>query len=305
MSAPSIAPSIFDLNSLTALKRRTKENDPAALTAAAQQFEAMFLQMVLKSMRDALPQGGLFDSDQSRLYQSLLDQQMGQVLATQGRGTGLAAMIEKQLSRTTVTEAEEFPDGLPLEGTGVAWPLVAARAASATRKAVSAYAASGTAANLSPSASEFLQQVWPHAVEASRSTGIPAEFMVAQAALETGWGKSMPRRADGQPSYNLFGIKAGSSWTGATVAANTTEYQDGVAQQQVERFRAYGSYAESFQDYARLMNNNPRYAGVLAATDARSFAQAMQRAGYATDPEYADKIERIIAGATMKAASAS
>ena len=143
---------------------------------------------------------------------------------------------------------------------------------------------------------EFVNRVWPYAYEASISTGIPAQFMVAQAALETGWGKSEPRTASGRPSFNLFGIKAGKSWSGAVVEASTTEIIDGQPQRQVERFRAYNSYAEAFNDYARLLTSNPSYSAVLGNQDAAGFARALQQAGYATDPMYAAKLERIIGG---------
>lgn len=319
MTAPATTPSIFDASGLAALKRQTKANDPAALKAAAQQFEALFLQMVLKSMRDASPREGLFDSEQTRLYESLLDQQMGQVLATKG-GAGLAAVIEKQLARATSAEPVGFEAGLPLRTPATAYPLhrafqalplpsgdaaglplpVAPSIPIPTRPAVSPGPA--IAPGATPAASEFVGKLLPQALEASRATGIPAEFLVAQAALETGWGRAEPRRADGQPSYNVFGIKAGRNWTGATVEAATTEYVDGVAQQRIERFRAYGSYAEACQDYASLLAGNPRYAAVLGSVDAGRFAQNLQRAGYATDPAYAAKLERIINGQTLKAA---
>lgn len=253
MNATDITPSIFDQSALANIKRQVRSNDPAALKAAAQQFEAMFLQMVLKSMRDATPKEGLFDNDQTRLYEALLDQQMSQVLAAKG-GTGLAKIIESQLSRHATNGESE-----PVSG-----------------------------------AAGFIEKMMPHAAEASRASGIPARFIVGQAALETGWGRAEPRGADGQPSYNLFGIKAGSNWTGPTVEATTTEYVDGVAQKRVERFRAYGSYAEAFRDYANLLGGNPRYAAALASSDAAGFAQGLARAGYATDPAYAEKLTRII-----------
>ena len=125
--------------------------------------------------------------------------------------------------------------------------------------------------------------------------------MVAQAALETGWGKSEPRGPNGRPSFNLFGIKAGRSWSGPVVEASTTEIVDGQPQRQVERFRAYASYAEAFNDYARLLTANPRYAAVLGNQDAGGFARALQQAGYATDPMYAAKLERIIGGSVLRA----
>jgi peptidoglycan hydrolase FlgJ len=320
MNSATITPSIFDTGGLAALKRQTKANDPAALKAAAQQFEALFLQMVLKSMRDASPREGMFDSEQTRLYESLLDQQMGQVMASKG-GTGLAALIEKQLARSATNGASDpvdFEHGLPLPTSAASLSLSLSQAARASRlptqdllgvpvsasppvNAVTAPAAPPPA-DTTPAAGDFIGKVWPHALDAGRSTGIPAEFLVAQAALETGWGRSEPRRADGQPSYNVFGIKAGRNWTGATVEANTTEVVGGVARQQVERFRAYGSYAEAFRDYANLLSANPRYAAVLGSTDASGFAQGLQRAGYATDPAYAAKLERIINGQTLRTA---
>jgi flagellar protein FlgJ len=152
------------------------------------------------------------------------------------------------------------------------------------------------------SAKDFVTQVWPHAVEASRSTGIPPQFLVAHSALESGWGKSEIRRPDGSGAHNLFGIKAGKNWTGDTVDTVTTEYIDGKPQQVVEKFRAYGSYAEAFRDYASLLRNNPRYGGVIGSQDGTEFARQLQQAGYATDPMYADKLSRIINGPTLRQA---
>jgi peptidoglycan hydrolase FlgJ len=274
-STSLITPSIFDASGLAAIKRQVRSDDPAALKAVAQQFEALFLQMVLKSMRDATPKEGLFDSDQTRLYESLLDQQMSQVLAAKG-GTGLAKVIESQLSR----------DAIPAD--------VLERASDAGVAAAATPAP--LAAPVQPSATSrgFVEKMMPHAADASRTSGIPARYMLGQAALETGWGRSELRGADGQPSHNVFGIKAGSDWKGATVDASTTEYVDGVAQQRTERFRAYGSYAEAFQDYANLLSGSPRYSAAVASTDAAGFARALGRAGYAPDPAYADKLTRVI-----------
>ena len=157
---------------------------------------------------------------------------------------------------------------------------------------------------VSQPARDFVAEVWPHAVEASRKTGIPPQFMVAQAALETGWGQKQLRNPDGSPSHNLFNIKAGSAWKGDTVAREVTEYANGQAYTEQSRFRAYGSYAESFRDYASLMTRSPRYADVLGQTDPAAFARSLQDAGYATDPMYADKLTRIIGGNTLRHALA-
>lgn len=313
-------PNIFDVGSLTTLKRQVKDGDPQALKAAARQFEALFLQMVLKSMRDATPHDGPFDSEQTRMYESLLDQQMVQVLGTKNGGTGLAAMIEKQLLRQN-EEPQQIEGSLPLSSPTRSLPfspqgkIPLQRQSNledlpgsgsqlapnpALRGTPAAAAAGGADVNSNAAVREFANRLWPAAAETARATGIPAHFMVAQAALETGWGKSEPRRADGSPSYNVFGIKAGQNWQGPVAEANTTEYVNGVAQKQVERFRAYGSYAEAFRDYSNLLAANPRYAGVLGTQDAASFARGLQRAGYATDPMYSAKLERIIGGSTLR-----
>ncbi len=308
----------LDVNGLTDLKRQVRENSPQGLKAVAQQFEALFLQMVLKSMRDATPHEGMFDSDQSRMYESLLDQQLAQVLSAKGGGVGLAAMIEKQLSRqpqepgalgdlSLVAPQSAFPlsvRDLALE-TGVdrsnaATETIAASIDSVGKTQFSSVTPGATTHLVAPTPREFVNRIWPYAYEVSQLTGVPAHFMVAQAALETGWGKSEPRLADGRASFNLFGVKAGKSWTGAMVEATTSEFVNGIEQKQTERFRAYGSYAEAFSDYASLLTANPRYAAVLGNQNAAQFARGLQQAGYATDPMYATKLERIIAGNILR-----
>jgi flagellar protein FlgJ len=316
----AVTPNVFDANGLTALKSKVKGGDPKALKAAAQQFEALFLQMVLKSMRDASPRDGLFDSDQSRMYESLLDQQMAQVLGGKSGGTGLAAMIEKQLLRQHV-EPQPFDGPLPLappvpsfslpqkrmiplapDMNGAGFPLLGSPPARSVSGSGSAIDPASSGDGPGATVREITARLWPAATEASRATGIPAHFMVAQAALETGWGRSEPRHADGSSSFNVFGIKAGRNWQGPVVESTTTEYIGGVAQKQVERFRAYGSYAEAFRDYASMLSASPRYASVMGTQDAASFARGLQRAGYATDPMYATKLERIIGGTTLRQA---
>lgn len=321
-AAAGINPNVFDVNNLAALKRQVKDGDPKSMKAAAQQFEALFLQMVLKSMRDATPREDLFNSEQTRMYESLLDQQLVQVLGAKGGGTGLAAMIEKQLLKQNL-EPQAFDGPLPLSpptrsirfpvGGMIPLPREPMQAPQAPQQGLTpglrgaspissaTDPAQGGDVAASPAAvREFANRLWPAATEAARSTGVPAHFMVAQAALETGWGKSELRRADGSPSFNVFGVKAGRAWQGPVVEATTTEYVDGVAQRQVERFRAYASYAEAFRDYSNLLSANPRYASVLGTQDAASFARGLQRAGFATDPMYAAKLERIIGGTTLR-----
>lgn len=295
MNAVAVDPSIFDTGSLASIKRNLKSNDPKAIKGVAQQFEALFMQMVLKSMRDATPREGLFDSEQTRLFESLQDQQLALSLSTKG-GTGLAAMIEKQLSRSQ-EPPQLFEQGVPLIRENRARPLEPSLNLEIPLK-------SPLPVSSSSIPKEFVGRVWPHAVEASQSTGIPAHFMVAQAALETGWGRAEPRMSDGSPSYNIFGIKATRNWTGSVAESMTTEVEGGLSIQKIERFRAYGSYAEAFRDYANVLTSNPRYAEVVGNQDATGFARGLQRAGYATDPMYAAKLERIITGTSLREALA-
>lgn len=257
----------FDSQSVDALRAQAQRDPQGALKAAAHQFEAVFTSMLLKSMRDATPQDGIFDSQQTRLYTSLLDQQLAQTLSV--RGLGLAKIMVRQLS-PAVPGATAAPSGTAPAVTGEARTPGAPHA--------------------------FMAQQSANAQAASAATGIPARFLLAQAALESGWGRHEVRGADGSPSYNLFGIKAGRNWKGPVVEAPTTEYVNGKAVKTVQRFRAYGSYAESFQDYAKLIAGNPRYAHVRNQQDEVAFAYGLQRAGYATDPRYADKLVRVMNG---------
>lgn len=300
---------IFDASSLVDLKRQVKSGDPAANKAVAKQFEALFLQLVLKSMRAATPREGLFGSDQMQLYESLLDQQLGTVMASGNRGTGLAAMIETQLARQNLPPPAPFDGPLPLHRVAPEFPLPPAKAIplpqiTATKPLNSLAAPTRASVAVSPeptfSAStpssdpqQFVDRMLPAAVSAERSTGIPAHFMVAQAALETGWGKSVPRKADGGTSFNIFGVKAGHSWSGPSVTAQTTEVIAGKAQIRVEKFRAYSSYEAAFKDYADILTGSPRYAAVLGTKEVGDFGRSLQAAGYATDPLYAAKLERV------------
>ena len=299
MSAPGIDGRLaIDVNTLAQTRRLAREDPRAAIKNAARQFEAVFLQMVLKAMREASPGEGIFDSEQSRLYQSLLDQQLAQNLSARGT-TGLAALIEQQLSRG-LGNGQSIP--LPPAAAGERAGVAARPETAAPRLTQPAPPAGGEQERGVPApAREFVSRLWPHAGEASRATGIPAHFMIAQAALETGWGRSELRFSDGTPTYNLFGIKAGRNWQGAVAEAATTEYVNGAGQKTVERFRAYSSYAEAFRDYASLLASSPRYAAVLNRQDAAGFARGLQQAGYATDPMYAAKLERIIGGQALRA----
>lgn len=303
----------YDVQSAQDLRTQFQKDPKEGLKAAAQQFETLFLQMVLKSMRDAAPQDGLLNSEQSRFYTGLLDQQMAQNISSTGSGVGFAKLIEQQLGRHMASAAVET---VPANTAGNSLPLATSDGRHIQHRAIlgdfptsASYAATLTSPstnNGAPSgdlsSQEFVKRVWPHAVEASRSTGIPPQFLVGHSALESGWGRNEIRRADGSSSYNLFGIKAGKNWAGASVEATTTEYVNGKAQQVVERFRAYSSYDEAFRDYASLLRNSARYSGVIGSQDGIEFAKRLQQAGYATDPMYAEKLSRIINGPTLRQA---
>ena len=289
----------LDTKGMAELKQSAKAGSPEALKSAATQFEAMFVNMMMKSMRDATPadEGGLNDSQQSKMFTSMMDQQTSQSIAK--RGLGLADVLIRQLTSQAagaqalaiggdqnVRQSPAMPEGRD------AAELMSTPGALIAPSKVS-HAASGRVQ--APHVRSFQEKLSVHAAEAERATGIPAKFMLGQAALETGWGKREIRNADGSNSNNLFAIKAGPGWKGKVATATTTEYVNGVPQTRVERFRAYDSPADSFKDYARLITNNPRYENVLAnARDATGFAQGLQRAGYATDPLYAAKLSRII-----------
>ncbi|BAL23636.1 flagellar assembly peptidoglycan hydrolase FlgJ [Azoarcus sp. KH32C] len=334
----------MDPNAMADLKRLSRDNSPEALRAAAKQFEALFLQTVLKSMREAVPSDGMLDSDQTRMFQQLQDQQMAMNMA-QGKGIGLADAIFRQMGGEAALKAQggAAPEGsldishvvrrpanpalvgagaanaagddvdLPGIGDGMdaALRLMRSRSGDASQRARTEASSAAAGANgaggaggrsVGDGAREFVNRVWNQAADASRSTGIPAHFMVAQAALESGWGRGELRRADGSPTHNLFNIKAGSNWKGDVVELPVTEYVNGRPQTETARFRAYGSYGEAFRDYANLLRSSPRYADVLGQTDAAGFARSLQQSGYATDPMYADKLTRIIGGATLRTA---
>ncbi len=268
-----------DSRSLAALRSEAARDPKTAAKEAAKQFEAIFMQELLKSMRAASAQTGLFDNEASKLGTEMLDGQMAVAFA--GRPGGLSELIARQLERQMGLAPGPIPKGKPLAvNAGSAAELAAP--ARETRIPDRAAAA-------------FVRQHEGAARAAEQATGIPAAFMIAQAAHESGWGRREIRHADGSSANNLFGIKAGTGWRGPVAEVATTEYVDGQPQRMVQRFRAYASPAESFADYAALMKSQPRYQAVLdAGSDAKAFAGSLQRAGYATDPRYADKLNGVI-----------
>jgi len=257
---------------LSALRTRAASDPKTAIKAAAKQFEALFMQQLMKSMRESSMSSGLLDSAGSQMSTEMLDTQYANKIS--GLPGGLGDVIARQLER---------------QMTG------SAASAAAVTPAGAANAPSRSDGKVKISQEDFLRTHDAAARAAEEQTGIPATFMVAQAAHESGWGKHEIRNADGSSSHNLFGIKAGAGWKGKVAQVTTTEVVDGQPRKVVAKFRAYASYDESFRDYAQMMKDNPRYSKVVAAgSSAQGFAQGLQRAGYATDPAYADKLTRVI-----------
>lgn len=288
--------SVFDMGRLSNLKRDVTK-DPAnpgteQQKQVAKQFEALFLQMMLKRMREATPKEGLFDSQQTQMLQSMADEQLALHLATPGIGLSQSILAQMQQGK---------PGDLPAEavqrlgqGTDLDFQTGGSRQVSALMDVMRNNRASDRALAAAEGAPEhvinFVSKMSRAATLASQQSGVPARLIMGQAALESGWGQREIKHEDGRTSYNLFGIKAGPSWKGKVVNVLTTEYEDGVAKKVTQPFRAYSSYEESFADYARLIGNSPRYEAVTQARNEIEAARRIQSAGYATDPQYAQKL---------------
>ncbi len=279
-----------DAQSLGALKMEAGKNSPAAIKETAKQFESLFMRELMKSMREATMKSGMLDSPGGDLGTDLLDQQFAVQMS--GQPGGLADMIALQLTRQMAGATAQVNAAAADKGAAVK------SAVGVTRQSNPAALAAPTGKPSRPPTegqTNFVQQHSQVASEVEKATGIPAGFMLGQAGHETGWGKHEIKIKGGAPSHNLFGIKAGPGWTGKTADVTTTEFVNGVAQKRVARFRAYDSYADSFKDYARLISESPRYAKAREQTgSAQAFATGLQKAGYATDPEYAAKLSRAI-----------
>lgn len=277
-----------DIRSLNSLKYDAGTANNAQTTReVAKQFESLFMRELIKSMRDATMKSGLMEGEQANLGQDMLDQQLSVNMA--GQQGGLSEAIARQLSRQMggADTAFSVPSTLSLQS---ALPRAAAPAASGSTPA--------EATQQTPKGRDgFVQHLSGTAERVAQESGIPASFMLGQAGHETGWGKSEIKHKDGSNSFNLFGIKAGKGWTGKVAEITTTEYINGKAQKVTAKFRAYDSYEDSFRDYARLIKESPRYEqaeSVAQSGSAMAYASALQKAGYATDPEYAKKLSGAI-----------
>ncbi|MGB6485701.1 MAG: flagellar assembly peptidoglycan hydrolase FlgJ [Steroidobacteraceae bacterium] len=290
---------LADTGNLTALQQAAAAHNPQALKEAAQQFESLFTGMVLKSMREANFGDSLFGSDQEDMYQDMYDDQIASEIS-KGRGLGLADRLVQQLRRsglpgtTQGSSGAAGSSGASSSSSASGAPGSAAGTGTSGTSSAAAATTSSSTASSCPSTSQqlqFAQSLWPQAQQAAKQLGVSPVSLVAQAALETDWGRSMPRAAGGSSSNNLFGIKAGAAWSGGSVQSTTQEYDSGTATAVKAQFRSYSSPSQCFQDYVSLLQSNPRYAGALGTgANTQAFAAALQSGGYATDPAYASKL---------------
>jgi len=291
-----------DFKGLAELKKAAKENSPEALRAVAQQFEALFLQQMLKGMRAASLGEGLLDSKAGDMYQDMFDKQIS-LNMSQGKGIGIADMLVRQLSNTvdqidqinSLSEKTRIPQNTVLSNPN---PV---RSPPIQSKQVEKIAMDSDNKVAEPNdirftgPESFVTNLWPLAVQAGNELGVDPKVILAQAALETGWGSGIQQTTDGSSSHNLFNIKAGSKWTGNTVAVNADEIINNQLVKEKSHFRVYESHADSFSDYVALLKNNSRYYNVLKqANDSFAYVKGLQDAGYATDPLYAEKIMKIV-----------
>lgn len=336
-----------DFNALAGLKMEAKKESPEALKGVAKQFEALFLNNILKSMRAGKLADGLLDSQQSDSYNEMYDQQLA-VHLSGNPGIGLADLIVKQLSPKSAPGNVEGAFNRPVNNQALSGsasiiesapvissaPAIASASSLAvasttsdtsqsnkvdswintdtegTQTIINSYinsdapeydmteipfkSHSAHSSSTSSSADEFIRQLLPHAKQAGKELGIDPKVILAQAALETGWGRSLIKNSNGTTSYNLFNIKADKSWVGKQAQSPTLEFDHGIAKKVNSGFRAYSSFQESFTDYVDFIKTNPRYGDALKqVSNGERYLQELQQAGYATDPNYANKIMTI------------
>jgi flagellar protein FlgJ len=313
MSVPLVDSSqLAAAGNLSALKQAAGNGNPQALREAARQFESLFTSMMLKSMREASFKDPIFGSDQADLYQEMYDDQVAAEMS-KGKGLGLADMLVQQLRSGGIgggSTSGTGSAGNATAGTGVGNSTAATAASPGTTAGTTAdtTASAGTTAGTTTSTAisataacptaaqqtEFANALWPEAQQAAQQLGVSPVTLLAQAALETDWGRKVPQDAAGGTSNNLFGIKASSGWSGSSVVSSTQEYSGGVASTVKAPFRSYDSMNQCFQDYVDLLKSSPRYAAALGTGgDTQAFGSALQQGGYATDPAYASKLTAV------------
>jgi flagellar protein FlgJ len=307
-----VAQMIVNNNSLHELRYAANKdrNDKEILKQVAAQFESLFVSMMLKSMRDAQLAEGLFDSEQSRMYQDMADQQLALDMSQNG-GLGLQNVILRQLGGDEFVDSQMAPtsNNSPI-GHRYAPPVNTPYNQEPLQVTLDAISEKSPSSDLSVDKSssahsfnspqQFVEQLWPYAKQAGDRLGVEPEVILAQAALETGWGKHVIKHTDGNSTHNLFNIKADKSWQGEHAQLGTLEYRNGQVLKEPAKFRSYDSFQQSFDDYVNFLQQNPRYQEALKQTgSSEQFIEAIHDAGYATDPAYADKIKRILNSDTM------
>ncbi|MEM7611947.1 MAG: glucosaminidase domain-containing protein [Pseudomonadota bacterium] len=268
---------VTDFGQFTSLRAAAKQDEAGTLREVAEQFEALFVQNMLKSMRDASFGDPIFgDEGGSELFRDMFDQQIATDIAG-GRGIGLADLLVRQMGGdAAATEAASIQAPAPVHRVKEKPPVW-------------------------EDAKQFVADILPFARATAEKLGVTPLAVLSQAALETGWGRHVMQDGNGQNSLNLFGIKAGSTWSGERTVKSTLEYESGIAEQRKEPFRVYHTLKQSFDDYARLLGDTPRYSDVTGKqSDISGFAEALQGAGYATDPNYAEKIRSVAGGDQMR-----
>ena len=282
MQAQATSAGIYtQFSGFTEMKTLSKKDPEKALQQVAKQIEGIFLQMMLKSMRKASFGNPIFGSDNSNLYRDMFDKQIALNMSEQ-KGIGLAESLVRQMHRYIPSTAADKTPAVTASPAQVL-PLKPLQ-----RQTIAVPAATSSTSFKSPQA--FVRQLWPHAQQAASELGVDPGILIAQAALETGWGKAINHDANGRSSHNLFNIKADARWHGPTVAVKTLEYDGGTARRETARFRAYDSFADSFHDYVKFLKSNQRYQSALGTNSSSEFVKGLHAAGYATDPRYADKI---------------
>ncbi len=275
-----------DFNGLANLRLKATQDKDSAIDEVARQFETIFMKMMLKSMRDSVSESSLINTDKQKFYQSMYDDQIA-LNMSQGDGLGLREMITMQLGGDKIKNSSNAGDTVD--------KYLASRIRAVTQPVSQSISKQAVQEKNLSTPSDFVKQLWGHAKQAAEKLGVDSRVLLAQSALETGWGKHVMHSNTGENSHNLFGIKASSSWQGKTVSVQTIEYEEGVAVKRQASFRAYDSYQDSFNDYVKFLKENPRYQQALEQVDSNeNFIKGLQKAGYATDPAYAKKIISIL-----------
>ncbi|HCG7974544.1 TPA: flagellar assembly peptidoglycan hydrolase FlgJ [Vibrio parahaemolyticus] len=300
MKNPNDIGFIHDISSLDSLRQKAvkegKDGEQEALHAAARQFESIFTSMMLKSMREANEgfESNIMNSQNEKFYRQMLDEQMASELSANG-SMGLADMIVAQLTagqgndksetamRDAANSAVEYRRVDPKKAREIEKRLIESGELSRTSHTPATF----------DSPESFVNSMKPYAEKAAKALGVEPSLLLAQAALETGWGQKVVQNARGS-SNNLFNIKADRSWQGDKVTTQTLEFHDNTPVKETAAFRSYSNYQDSFNDYVRFLNDNPRYETALQQRgDSESFIRGIHRAGYATDPTYADKVLQV------------